>query len=46
MLTFETSKPITVRIEDDGGSIRIFATEHADTIVEVRPRDQSRNFDV
>lgn len=41
MPTFEISEPITVRIEADGGLIRLVAIERADTIIEVRPHDQS-----
>jgi DUF4097 and DUF4098 domain-containing protein YvlB len=46
MPTFATPEPIAVRIEANEGSIRLVATERADTVVEVRPRDESRNSDV
>ena len=46
MPTFETPEPIAVRIEAGGGSIRLVATDRADTVVEVRPRDESRSSDV
>ncbi len=46
MPTFQTPEPIAVRIEASGGSIRLIATDRADTVVEVRPRDESRNSDV
>jgi hypothetical protein len=46
MPTFETPEPISVRIELGGGSIRLVATERTDTVVEVRPRDESRSSDV
>ncbi|HUH68605.1 MAG TPA: DUF4097 family beta strand repeat-containing protein [Mycobacterium sp.] len=46
MPTFETPEPIAVRIEAGDGSIRLVATDRADTVVQVRPRDESRNSDV
>lgn len=46
MPTFDTPEPIAVRIEAGGGSIRLVATDRADTVVDVRPRDESRNSDV
>ena len=46
MPTFETPEPIAVRIEAGDGSIRLIATDRADTVVEVRPRDESRSSDV
>jgi DUF4097 and DUF4098 domain-containing protein YvlB len=46
MPTFETPEPISVRIEAGGGSIRLVATDRADTVVEVRPHDESRSSDV
>jgi Putative adhesin len=46
MPTFATPEPITVRIEAGGGSIRLVATDRADTVAEVRPRDESRSSDV
>ena len=46
MPTFETPEPIAVRIEASGGSIRLVATDRADTVIEVRPRDESRSSDV
>jgi hypothetical protein len=46
MPTFETPDPISVRIEAGGGSIRLVASDRADTVVEVRPRDESRSADV
>jgi hypothetical protein len=46
MPTFETPEPIAVRIEAGGGSIRVAATDRANTVVEVRPRDESRSSDV
>ncbi|HXA87406.1 MAG TPA: DUF4097 family beta strand repeat-containing protein [Mycobacterium sp.] len=46
MPTFETPEPIVVRIEAGAGSIRLVATDRADTVVEVRPHDESRSSDV
>jgi DUF4097 and DUF4098 domain-containing protein YvlB len=46
MPTFETSEPISLRIEVGGGSIRLIATERTDTVVDVRPRDETRSSDV
>ena len=46
MPTFHTPEPIAVRIEVDEGSIHLVATNRADTVVEVRPRDASRSSDV
>ena len=46
MPTFQTPQPIAVRIEAPAGWIRLFATDRADTVVTVRPRDESRSSDV
>jgi DUF4097 and DUF4098 domain-containing protein YvlB len=46
MPTFATPDPITARVEASSGSIRLVATERSDTVVEVRPRDESRSADV
>jgi hypothetical protein len=46
MPTFETPEPISVRIETGGGSVRLVATDRADTVVVVLPSDESRNSDV
>ncbi|MFZ1175571.1 MAG: DUF4097 family beta strand repeat-containing protein [Mycobacterium sp.] len=46
MPTFDTPHPIAVRIEAGGGSIRLVATGRADTVVQVRPHDESRSSDV
>ena len=46
MPTFATPEPITVRIEAGDGSIRLVAGDRADTVVQVRPRDESRSSDV
>jgi Putative adhesin len=46
MPTFATPEPIAVSIEAGNGSIRLVAADRADTVVEVRPRDESCNSDV
>ncbi|CAM4283999.1 hypothetical protein MB901379_01652 [Mycobacterium basiliense] len=46
MPTFETPEPISVRIEAGTGSVRLLATDRIDTVVEVRPRDESSSSDV
>jgi Putative adhesin len=46
MPTFQTPEPIAVRIEVPAGWIRLFATDRTDTVVNVRPRDESRSSDV
>lgn len=46
MPTFATPEPIAVSIETRNGSIRLVATDRADTVVQVRPRDASRGADV
>jgi Putative adhesin len=46
MPTYDTPEPISVRIELGGGSVRLIATERTDTVVEVRPRDESRSADL
>ena len=46
MPTFATPKPITVSIELSVGDVRIVASDRTDTIVQVRPTDDSREVDV
>ena len=46
MPNFETPQPITAVIEIAAGSIRLVASDRDDTVVEVRPRDESRPHDV
>lgn len=46
MPTFATPDPITARVEANSGSIRLIASDRSDTIVDVRPRDESRPADV
>jgi len=44
--TFDTPQPITATVEIAAGSVRLVASDRADTVVEVRPRDESRPQDV
>jgi DUF4097 and DUF4098 domain-containing protein YvlB len=46
MPAFTTPGPITAHIAAGSGSVRLIATERTDTVVEVRPRDESRTTDV
>jgi DUF4097 and DUF4098 domain-containing protein YvlB len=46
MPVFTTPEPISVTIELGGGDARIIASDRADTVVEVRPRDDSRAADI
>ena len=46
MPTFDTPQPITASVEISAGAVRLVATERDDTVVEVRPRDESRPHDV
>jgi DUF4097 and DUF4098 domain-containing protein YvlB len=46
MPTFDTPQPITATVEISAGSVRIVASDRADTVVEVRPRDENRSHDV
>ena len=46
MSTFETPQPITAVIEVVAGTVRLVASDRADTIVDVRPRDPNRASDV
>lgn len=46
MPRFETPEPIFVRIEAGSGSVRLVASERVDTVVTVRPRDESRSSDL
>jgi DUF4097 and DUF4098 domain-containing protein YvlB len=45
MPRFDTPEPISVRVEANSGSIHLIASERTDTIVEVRPHDESRQAD-
>ncbi len=46
MPNFDTPQPITAAVEISAGSVRLVATDRDDTVVEVRPRDESRSNDV
>ena len=46
MPTFPTPRPIPASVESAAGSVRLVATDRDDTVVEVRPRDDSRAHDV
>ena len=46
MPTFQTPRPITATVEISAGSVRLAAGDRDDTVVEVRPRDESRSQDV
>jgi DUF4097 and DUF4098 domain-containing protein YvlB len=46
MPRFATPEPITAQVEATAGSVRLIATERDDTVVEVRPRDETRAADV
>jgi hypothetical protein len=46
MSNFDTPQPITAVVEIAAGSVRLVASDRDDTVVEVRPRDESRNHDV
>jgi DUF4097 and DUF4098 domain-containing protein YvlB len=46
MPTFDTPQPITATVEISAGAVRLVASDREDTVVEVRPRDESRSHDV
>jgi hypothetical protein len=46
MPKFDTPEPITARIETAAGRVRLNATDRDDTLVEVRPCNESRAADV
>lgn len=46
MPTFDTPEPIVATIDSGAGHIWITASDRADTVVEVRPTDESREADV
>ena len=46
MPTFDTPQPITATVGISAGSVRLLASDRDDTVVEVRPRDESRSHDV
>jgi hypothetical protein len=44
--TFDTPQPITATVEIAAGNVRLVASDRADTVVDVRPRDESSTHDV
>lgn len=46
MPTFDSPQPITATVEISAGAVRLVASDRDDTVVEVRPRDESRSHDV
>jgi DUF4097 and DUF4098 domain-containing protein YvlB len=46
MPTFETPEPVTVTLELGVGTVRIAASDRTDTVVEVRPSDETDESDV
>jgi DUF4097 and DUF4098 domain-containing protein YvlB len=46
MPTFDTPEPIVATIDIATGHVRIHASDRADTVVQVRPRDESDDADV
>ena len=46
MPTFDTPEPISVTLELGVGDVRITASDRTDTVVEVRPSDESNESDV
>ena len=43
MPNFDTPQPITATVEISAGTVRLVASDRDDTVVEVRPRDESRH---
>jgi hypothetical protein len=43
MPTFETPQPITANVEIVAGAVRLVASDRGDTVVDVRPHDESRS---
>jgi hypothetical protein len=46
MSTFQTPEPISVTVDLSAGDVRITASDRADTVVQVRPRNKSNDSDV
>lgn len=46
MPTFATPEPIAAQVDAASGYVRVVATDRDDTVVAVRPRDESRSADV
>ncbi|MUM19971.1 DUF4097 domain-containing protein [Mycobacterium sp. CBMA271] len=43
---FDTPHPITAKVEMAYGTLRVIATDRADTVVSVRPHDESKALDI
>jgi len=46
MPSFDTPEPILVNLEPSVGNVRIIASDRADTVVDVRPSDETNDSDV
>lgn len=46
MPSFDTPEPVAATIDTGAGHVRIIASDRTDTVVEVRPTDESRDADV
>ncbi len=46
MPKFDTPNPISITLDLGVGDARIIASDRSDTLVEIRPRDISRDADV
>jgi DUF4097 and DUF4098 domain-containing protein YvlB len=46
MPTFQTPEPITVTVDVLSGGVTVIASDRSDTVVEVRPADESKKGDV
>jgi DUF4097 and DUF4098 domain-containing protein YvlB len=46
MPTFDTPRPISIRLDVSAGSVRVVAGDRADTVVTVRPSSEHKNADV
>jgi DUF4097 and DUF4098 domain-containing protein YvlB len=46
MPKFDTPQPISATVEISAGAVRLVASDRDDTVVDVRPRDESRSQDV
>ena len=46
MPTFDTPTPLSIRLDVSAGSVRVRASDRADTVVTVRPGDEHKSADV
>jgi hypothetical protein len=46
MPAFETPEPISVAVEFDVGTVRLYASDRGDTVVDVRPSDPGSDADI